>query len=69
MSTVFSSSSFSCALKSWSAFSCWNVACRFWPIITNVDRKIASSETTSVSVGHGLFSKNSIHSANSTMCT
>ena len=39
-------------------------ACRFWPIITKVDRKIASSETTNVSVGHGLFSRSSIHSAN-----
>ena len=28
---------------------------RFWPIMTNVERKIASSETASVSVGHGLL--------------
>jgi hypothetical protein len=32
-----------------------NAACRFWPIITNVDRKITSSDTINVSVGHGLF--------------
>ena len=37
---------------------------RFWPIITNVDRKIASSETTRVNVGHGLFSNTTIHTAN-----
>jgi len=36
--------------------------------MTNVDRKIASSDTTSVSVGHGLDSKNSIQAANSTTC-
>src|SRR6478672_22138 len=34
--------------------------------MTNVDRKIASSDTIRVSVGHGLFSKTSIHVANRT---
>ena len=43
------------------------VACRFWPIMTKVDRKIASSDTISVSVGHGLDSMNSIQTVNSTM--
>ena len=37
--------------------------CRFCPIMTNVDRKIASSETMSVSVGHGLLSSTSIQHA------
>jgi hypothetical protein len=32
--------------------------------MTNVDRKMASSDTIRVSVGHGLFSNTSIHSAN-----
>jgi hypothetical protein len=31
--------------------------------MTNVDKKIASSDTTRVSVGQGLFSKNNIHTA------
>jgi hypothetical protein len=31
-----------------------------WPIITKVDRKMASSDTMSVSVGQGLASMNSI---------
>jgi len=31
-----------------------NSAWRFWPIMTNVDRKMASSETMSVSLGHGV---------------
>jgi hypothetical protein len=37
------------------------------PIMTNVDRKIASSDTISVSVGHGLCSMNRIQTANTTM--
>ena len=40
----------------------------FWPIMTNVDKKIASSDTISVSVGHGLDSMNSIQTVNSTTC-
>jgi len=44
--------------------ACWKSACRFWPIMTNVDRKIASSDTISVSVGHGLASMNSIQREN-----
>ena len=52
----------------WSAFACWNVACRFWPIITKVDKKIASSDTIRVSVGQGLDSTNSIQTANITTC-
>ena len=64
---VFSSSS--CSLKSWLALACWKAAARFWPIITKVDRKIASSDTTRVSVGQGLLSKTSIHAAKSTMWT
>jgi hypothetical protein len=28
--------------------ACWNAACLFWPIITNVDRKIASSDTQGI---------------------
>ena len=47
---------------------CWNAACRFCPIMTNVDRKIASSDTISVKVGHGLDSMNNIHTVNSAMC-
>ncbi len=66
MRIVFSSSSFSCTVNSWSAFACWKADCRFCPIITKVDRKIASSDTMSVSVGQGLFSKTSIHTANIT---
>jgi hypothetical protein len=46
---------------------CWKSDCRFWPIMTNVDRRIASSDTISVSVGHGLCWMNSIHTVNSTM--
>jgi hypothetical protein len=34
--------------------ACWKADCRFWPIMTNVDRKIASSDT--ISIGHGLDS-------------
>jgi hypothetical protein len=64
---VFSSSS--CSTKSWSALACTTAACRFCPIITKVDRKIASSETTSVSVGQGFSSATSIHTAKTTMCT
>ena len=33
---------------------------------TDVDRKIASSDTTSVSFGHGLDSTNNIHTAKAT---
>jgi len=33
--------------------------------MTNVDRKIASRDTISVSIGHGLASMNSIQLANS----
>jgi hypothetical protein len=33
-----------------------------------VDRKIASSDTHSVSVGHGLFSHQIIHTAKRTAC-
>jgi hypothetical protein len=32
--------------------------------MTNVDKKIASSDTTNVSVGQGVFSRNNIHAAN-----
>jgi hypothetical protein len=40
----------------------WRFAsARFWLISTNVERKIASRETTRVSVGHGLRSRTSIH--------
>ena len=53
---VLVASSFSCETKSWSALACAKLACRFCPIMTKVDRKIASSDTTSVSVGHGHFS-------------
>ena len=52
--------------KSWSALACWKAAWRFWPIITNVDRKIASSETTRVNVGQGFFSNTNIQTANNT---
>jgi hypothetical protein len=31
--------------------------------MTNVDRKIASRETTRVRVGHGVFSRTTIHTA------
>jgi len=41
-------------------------ACRFWPIMTKVDRKIASSDTMSVRVGHGLCSNMSIQITKST---
>jgi hypothetical protein len=34
--------------------------------MTNADRKIASSDTTSVNVGQGLASKNTIHNAKAT---
>ena len=44
----------------------WNSACRFWPIITKVDKKIASSDTTRVSVGQGLRSSTIIHTVNAT---
>src|SRR5690242_17030965 len=64
VSSVLRCSSCSCATKSWSAFACWNAAWRFWPIITKVDKKIASRETTRVSVGHGDRSRNSIQTAN-----
>ncbi len=37
---------------------------RFWPIMTNVERKIASSETTRVRVGDGPASTSSIQTAN-----
>jgi hypothetical protein len=69
VSSVLVFSSVSCSTKSWLALACWKAAARFCPIITNVDRKIASSETTSVSVGQGLFSTNSIHTAKTAMCT
>ena len=36
------------------------------PIMTNVDRKIASSDTISVSIGHGSGSMTSIQMPNST---
>ncbi len=41
---------------------------RFWLIITNVDRKIASSETIRVRVGHGFCSIRVIQTTNRTMC-
>ena len=66
--SVSSRTSRSATLKSWFAFACWNADCRFWPIMTNVDRKIASSETMNVNVGQGLFSNNSIYTANSSTC-
>jgi hypothetical protein len=43
-------------------------ACLFCPIITNVERKIASSETTNVSVGHGPPSATNIQTANTAAC-
>jgi hypothetical protein len=33
--------------------ACWNKACRFGPIITDVDGRIASTDTIRVSMGHG----------------
>jgi len=39
------------------------VACRFCPMSTNVDRKIASRETQRVSVGQGLASRKIIQRA------
>jgi hypothetical protein len=42
--------------------------CRFCPIITKVDKKIASRETMSVRVGQGLLSNTSIHTAKTTPC-
>ena len=66
VSSVLVLSSCSCSTKSWSALACWNAAWRFCPIITNVDRKIASSDTTSVSFGHGLGSTNTIQTAKAT---
>jgi hypothetical protein len=47
--------------------ACWNAAYWFCPIMTNVDRKIASSDTISVSGGHSLDSMNSIQTVNTTM--
>jgi hypothetical protein len=38
------------------------------PIITTVDRKIASRDTKRVRVGHGLFSNTIIQTANNTAC-
>jgi hypothetical protein len=35
--------------------------------MTNVDRKMASSDTASISAGHGLDSMNSIQMVNTTM--
>ena len=64
VSSVFSRSSRVSVAKSWSAFARWNSAWRFWPIMTNVDRKIASSETIRVSLGHGSDSTSSIQHAN-----
>jgi hypothetical protein len=37
--------------------ACWNKACRFCPIITDVDRRIASTDTIRVSMGHGFLSR------------
>ena len=37
-----------------------------WPIITKVDRKIASSDTKRVNLGHGSFSKKIIQTAKRT---
>jgi hypothetical protein len=37
------------------------VAGWLWPIITKVEKKIASSETTRVRLGHGLSSTMTIH--------
>jgi hypothetical protein len=39
----------------------------FWPIMTNVDRKIASSDTIRFSLGHGSDSTKSIQHAKTTM--
>nr|WP_232524853.1 hypothetical protein [Nocardioides mangrovicus] len=66
--SVFVCSSVSCSRNSRSDLASSKAAERFWAIITKVERKIASSDTTSVSVGHGLFSTTSIHTPNSTMC-
>jgi hypothetical protein len=41
----------------------WNSAWRFWPIMTDADKKIASSETINVSLGHGSDSTTSIQHA------
>jgi hypothetical protein len=46
------------------SFRLLKAAWRFCPIMTNVDRKMASSETTKVSVGQGLFSTRSIQTTN-----
>ena len=69
VSWVLVLSSSSCSRKSWLALACWKAAARFWPIITKVDRKMASRETTRVRVGQGLRSANSIQTAKTTTCT
>ena len=43
-------------LHCWSAITCRFASARFWLIITNVERKIASSETIIVSSPNGYFS-------------
>src|ERR1700745_2238169 len=51
-----------------SAITCRLASARFWLIITNVDRKIASSETIIVSSPNGYFSTpRPIHRPNHTM--
>jgi hypothetical protein len=60
VSSVFSTRRRLTPRQSWSAFDC-SKACLGGsrPIITNVDKKIASSEPASVSVGHGFLSRTS----------
>ena len=48
------------------ALASWKAAARFCPMSTNVERKIASRDTTSVSIGHGVASIRIIHPANRT---
>jgi hypothetical protein len=53
VNSVFSLSSISASWKSWSALVCWNADCLFWPIMTNVDRRIASRDTMNVKNWNG----------------
>src|ERR1035437_4853212 len=68
VNSVLVCSSNSLATKPWWGLACWKEACRFCPIITKVDRKIASRETMSVRVGQGLFSNTSIHTTKTPAC-
>ena len=67
-SCLFCSSSSCTVLHCWSAMTCRLASARFWLIITNVERKIASSETIIVSRPNGYFSTpNPIQHPNQTM--